>query len=356
MAIFDSITDFVFMTDEEHRIVRANITMAKAFGRHPKEIIGIRCYELFGIDDSRLVCKFLELPRTEEITIGDQTHLVSVFPLEYDNQRLFVHIMKDMTEMKRLKEQLYQSDKLASLGLLVSGVAHEINNPLTGILAYAELLNMSVNDEDIKKDLEKIINSAERCKKIVENLLTFSRQKTPSRSLESINDIIDKVIELRSYWLRISNIEIVRDYSQDIPTLYVDSQQIQQVILNLIMNAEHAIVESKKERGLIRFSTTFNNKDQKIVVSITDNGKGIPQDIIHRIFDPFFTTKPVGIGTGLGLSISHGIIKEHGGDIMVQSKIGEGSTFIIELPLHSEKAESVNGLNRQKVETGRGGR
>lgn len=356
MAIFDSITDFVFMTDEEHRIVRANITMAKAFGRHPKEIIGIRCYELFGIDDSRLVCKFPELPRTEEITIGDQTHLVSVFPLEYDNQRLFVHIMKDMTEMKRLKEQLYQSDKLASLGLLVSGVAHEINNPLTGILAYAELLNMSVNDEDIKKDLEKIINSAERCKKIVENLLTFSRQKTPSRSLESINDIIDKAIELRSYWLRTSNIEIVRDYSQDIPTLYVDSQQIQQVILNLIMNAEHAIVESKKERGLIRFSTTFNNKDQKIVVSITDNGKGIPQDIIHRIFDPFFTTKPVGIGTGLGLSISHGIIKEHGGDIMVQSKIGEGTTFIIELPLHSEKAESVNGLNRQKVETGRGGR
>lgn len=263
--------------------------------------------------------------------------------------------MKDATEMKRLKDQLYHSDKLASLGLLVSGVAHEINNPLTGILAYAELLYMRVNDEDVKKDLEKIMHGAERCKKIVENLLTFSRQRTPSRSLESINDIIDKAIDLRSYWLRTSNIEIIRDYGQDIPTLYIDSQQIQQVILNLILNAEHAIRESKKERGMIRFSTSFNRRDQRIIVSITDNGTGIPKEIIHRVFDPFFTTKPVGIGTGLGLSISHGIIMEHGGTISVQSEAGEGTTFVIELPIQSERIEGVKDSDIRDTEM-KGGR
>lgn len=356
VAIFDSITDYIFMTDSEHRIVRTNIAMAEAFKKHPRDIIGTKCYELFGIDESRLICKLPELPKTEEITIRDQTYLVSVFPLEYEGQQLYVHVMKDITEMRRLKEQLYHSDKLASLGLLVSGVAHEINNPLTGILAYAELLNMRVKDEDVKKDLEKILHSAERCKRIVENLLTFSRQRAPSKGVESINEIIDKAIELRAYWLRTGNIEIVKDYEQDIPTFYVDSQQIQQVILNLILNAEHAIVESKKERGRIEFKTSFDNKRQRVIAKISDNGTGISQDIIHRVFDPFFTTKPVGIGTGLGLSISHGIILEHGGSIHVESKIGEGTTFIIELPLYGEtiRDKDIGVQNFEPLHLGKG--
>ncbi|MFN3481373.1 MAG: histidine kinase dimerization/phospho-acceptor domain-containing protein, partial [Thermodesulfovibrionales bacterium] len=170
MAIIDGITDFVFVTDIEHKIVKTNISMAKAFEKNPKEIIGEKCYKLFGIDESRLICKLSNIPRTEEITIRDQIYLISVFPMKYDGQQLFIHIMKDITEMRRLKEQLHHADKLASLGLLVSGVAHEINNPLTGIIAYAELLNMRVKDEEVKKDLEKILHSAERCKKIVENL------------------------------------------------------------------------------------------------------------------------------------------------------------------------------------------
>jgi len=335
MAIFDSITDFIFMTDSEHRIVRTNMAMAQAFGRHPKEMIGRMCYDLFGMDKSRLICKFPDLPRTEEITIRDRSYLISVFPLEFDNQHLFVHVMKDLTEMKRLKEQLYHADKLASLGLLVSGVAHEINNPLTGILAYAELLNMRVKDGEIKEELEKIIKAAERCKEIVENLLTFSRQKAPSRSLESINDVIDKAIELRIYWLRKSNIEVIRNYGEGIPTLYIDSQQIQHVILNLILNAEHAILESNRERGRIEFISSFDSKEGKVIVKVKDNGNGIPDEIINRIFDPFFTTKPVGVGTGLGLSISHGIVAEHGGNIRVESSSREGTCFTIELPVRS---------------------
>ncbi len=345
IAIFDSITDFVFMTNAEHRILRTNLAMAEAFEKHPKDIIGIKCYELFGIDESKLICKLPELPRTEEITIRDQTYLISVFPLKYNNQQFFVHVMKNVTEMKRLKEQLYYSDKLASLGLLVSGVAHEINNPLTGILAYSELLGMKVNDEVLKKDIEKIINSAERCKRIVENLLTFSRQRTPSRSLESINDIIDRAIELRAYWLRSNNVEVVRNYSNNIPTIYVDSQQIQQVLLNIILNAEHAIMEARKERKIIEIITSFDAKRQMIIIKITDNGTGIPKDVIHRVFDPFFTTKPVGVGTGLGLSISHGIIAEHGGNIYVESEVGQRTTFTIELPIHdSVNIQRVNNV------------
>jgi len=244
--------------------------------------------------------------------------------------------------MRRLREQLYHSDKLASLGLLVSGVAHEINNPLTGIIAYGEILRMKVNSargspssipplDDMERELRKILESADRCKRIVENLLTFSRQRTPSRSIESINDIIDRAIDLRGYWLRTSNIEVVKDYGCT-QTIFVDSQQIQQVILNILLNAEQAIASTGRGSGRIRFTTMYDTDAQTVTVEIADDGPGIPREIIPKIFDPFFTTKPVGIGTGLGLSIAHGIIAEHGGSIEVESHGGEGATFIIKLP------------------------
>lgn len=344
MAIFDGITDFIFMTDNAGRIVRANRALAMAFGKHPREVIGLKCSELFGIEMLQIEYPEINdgLPCTEERVINDETYLVSLFPIRYDNKLLTVYFMKNITEMRRLKEQLYHSDKLASLGLLVSGVAHEINNPLTGIIAYAEVLRMKVNSarispssapsmDDMERELRKILESADRCKRIVENLLTFSRQRTPSRSIESINDIIDRAIDLRGYWLRTSNIEVVKEYSCS-QTIFVDSQQIQQVILNILLNAEQAIANTNKGSGRIRFTTMYDSGNQMVVVKIADDGPGIPGEIISKIFDSFFTTKPVGVGTGLGLSISHGIIAEHGGSIEVESYEGEGATFIIKLP------------------------
>ncbi|MGD0884139.1 MAG: ATP-binding protein [Thermodesulfovibrionales bacterium] len=333
MAIFDAITDFIFITDSNGRILKANRALALSFGKHPTSILGQQCDELFG-DRSPEIYKGEdnELPQTEERTIHGETFLVSTFPLTYHDECLTVHVMKNITEMKRLKDQLFHADKLSSLGLLVSGVAHEINNPLTGIIAYTELLRMKVIDQEIEKDFKKILESADRCKKIVENLLTFSRQRTPSRTLESINDIIDRAVDLRSYWLSSSNIEIRKDYGVS-QSVFVDSQQMQQVILNILLNAEQAIAGSNGRNGKITFVTHPDTDRHRVIVRISDNGPGIPEDIVSRIFDPFFTTKQVGAGTGLGLSISHGIVTEHGGSIVVENAEGDGATFIIELPL-----------------------
>jgi two-component system NtrC family sensor kinase len=259
--------------------------------------------------------------------------------MDYDNNPMTIYVLKNITEISRLKAQLHHADKLASLGLLVSGVAHEINNPLTGVLAYTELLMMELTDKEMKTKSEKILESAGRCKKIVDNLLTFSRQQTSSKSLEFINTIIDRTIDFRSYWLRTNNIEIVKDYGT-IPSIVVDSQQIQQVLLNILLNAEQAITSQDTHRGKITFVTRYDKDSHKVVIRITDNGPGIPPDMLPMIFDPFFTTKPVGSGTGLGLSISHGIIIEHGGSISAESQEGQGTTFVIELPIPSRASSS----------------
>ncbi|MBI4620048.1 MAG: response regulator [Desulfobacterales bacterium] len=336
-AIFDAIVDFIFVIDDDYRLIKVNNTLAKVLGMHPKELIGKRCNELnntIDVPDERCLKDVIKdgAPYIYEKNIGDDTYQISIFPLYDDDKPMTIHVMKNITEMRRLKEQLYHSEKLASLGLLVSGVAHEINNPLTGIIAYTELLGMSVVDEETSKKLGKILYSAERCKKIVENLLTFSRQKNPSKSLESINDIIDRVVDFRAYWLGVNNIEIEKDYDE-LSTVLVDSQQIQQAILNILLNAEQAMVDSNVDNRRIKFTTRYDRDNRKIIIKISDNGPGIPQNIISSIFDPFFTTKPAGSGTGLGLSISHGIIVEHEGNIMVKSPKGKGATFFIELPL-----------------------
>jgi len=269
---------------------------------------------------------------TKEVALGDSTFAVSVFPARYDDEEVLVYVMKDITEMIGLKNKLYHSYKLASLGRLVSGVAHELNNPLTGIMGYTEILGMKVQDELIRKDLDKIYKSAERCKVIIDSLLCFSRQQSPQRNLEYINDIIDKTLELRAYWHRTQRIEIVKEYGEDIPVAYIDTQQIQQVILNILMNAEQAIAESGRS-GRIIIRAYYDKGSKRILLEISDNGIGISPENVPRIFDPFFTTKPVNKGTGLGLSISYGIVLEHGGSISVDSRENEGASFTIELPL-----------------------
>jgi signal transduction histidine kinase len=271
------------------------------------------------------------MPRTYEKKIDDDIYQISIFPLQENGRFLTIHVLKNITEVRRLKDQLYHADKLASIGLLVSGVAHEINNPLTGTIAYTELLALKFTDGETRAELKKILDSAERCKKIVDNLLTFSRQRAPSRSLESINDIIDRAIGLRIYWLRANAIEIIRDYDPA-TTVFVDAQQIQQVVLNLLLNAEQAIRESGEAHGKIVFRTRSDKKRRRVIVTVSDNGPGIPQQIAAKIFDPFYSTKPVGEGTGLGLSISHGIITEHGGTIWFENNEGGGSAFWFELP------------------------
>ncbi len=344
MSIIDAITDYIFVLDSDRILVKVNSTFAAAIGRHPRDIVGSRIEAVFDLEvpsESSLKAVLNDgAPRIYEKKIGDEIYQISIFPLQEANRPLTIHVMKNITEVKRLKDQLYHADKLASIGLLVSGVAHEINNPLTGTIAYTELLSMKVDDGAVKAELKKILDSAERCKKIVDNLLTFSRQHAPSKSLESINDLIDRAIDLRSYWLKSNNIQIVREYGA-IPTVFVDAQQIQQVILNLLMNAEQALVDAGHASASIRFSTEFDKTRRCVIIRVIDNGPGIPQKVAEKIFDPFFTTKPVGIGTGLGLSISHGIITEHGGKIWFENAAKGGAAFTIELPMGTGNLSSV---------------
>ncbi len=335
MSIIDAITDRIYVLDNAQRLVKVNNSFATAIGMHPRNIVGKQLQEVFNRDitNEALLNDVRRdgMPRTYEKKINDDIYQVSIFPLQENSRFLTIHVLKNITEVRRLKDQLYHADKLASIGLLVSGVAHEINNPLTGTIAYTELLAMKVTDEDTRAELKKILDSAERCKKIVDNLMTFSRQRTPSKSLETINDIIDRAIGLRIYWLKTNSIEIVRDYDPA-TTVFVDAQQIQQVVLNLLLNAEQAIRDAGQAHGKIVFSTRSDKQRRRVIVTLSDNGSGIPQQISAKIFDPFFSTKPVGEGTGLGLSISHGIITEHGGTIWFENNKDGGTAFIFELP------------------------
>ncbi len=339
---FDAIRDFVFVTDEQDIIVKTNQAFADFVDAHPREIIGMK-YSVIFPDESRrdgdpdnLATK-LHGHGTTEVSLDGETYLISGFPITLENgSTATVHVMKNITELQKLKSQLYHTDKLSSIGLLVSGVAHEINNPLTGILGYTELLQMKEESKSLHTELNKIYSSAERCKTIVENLLTFARQRPPERSLENINDILEKTIQLRVYWLRSNNVEVEKHYSE-IPYTLLDPQQVQQVILNLLINAEHAISQVANERkGRLTLSTFYNKERNIAVIEIKDNGAGIDEGIMKNIFDPFFTTKPVDKGTGLGLSISHGIIKEHGGDIEVESKKDKYTISRITLPIISK--------------------
>ncbi|NTW65156.1 MAG: PAS domain-containing protein [Nitrospirae bacterium] len=346
MAVMDAITDYIFVVDEGHRLVKVNNSFAAAFGMSPREVIGRQCAELFGMDilgDCTFAAGSDQSPRTVEKVLGGVTYQISVFPLVEDGVQLRIQVMKNITELKRLKDQLHHADKLASIGLLVSGVAHELNNPLTGAIAYSELLVMKVTDESVRQEVRKILESAERCKKIVDNLLTFSRQQAPTKSLESVNDIIDRVIDIRSYWLRKNKIEIVREYDP-VSTVFVDTQQIQHVILNLLLNAEQAIASSGQAHGRVMFTTRYDRDGHRVIITVADNGAGVPPEVLSRIFDPFFTTKPVGIGTGLGLSLSHGIIAEHEGTIRVQNSAEGGALFTIELPTGTGARSGVSDL------------
>ncbi|KPK36751.1 MAG: hypothetical protein AMK70_01130 [Nitrospira bacterium SG8_35_1] len=337
--IIDAITDYLFVIDQKYKILRTNKAFANLFGKEPADIIMKPYYELFGMDKPHEWCILPEnnsafCPRSLERSLNDMVYLISCFPIFYDDNEAVVYIMKDITENRRLKDQIYHLDKLSSLGTLTSGVAHEINNPLTGIIGYTEMLLMKDADEKTRKYLKNIYDSAIRCKRIVENMLTFSRQTPAQKGSESINDILDKTIELHEYWLKTTNIEIVKKYD-DVPYIAIDRQQIQQVILNLIINAEYAIEEAGN-RGRIELKTEYDRTSESVSITISDNGTGIQPDTIQKIFDPFFTTKPVNKGTGLGLSIAHGIIAEQGGNIQAESTLGKGTSFIIRMPVARE--------------------
>ncbi|HEX5689291.1 MAG TPA: ATP-binding protein, partial [Roseiflexaceae bacterium] len=236
-------------------------------------------------------------------------------------------------------------EKLSAIGQLVAGVAHELNNPLTSVSGYTQLLLRDTKlSGEMRDDLKQIHTQAERAARIVQNLLVFAREHKAERLLIDLNDVVRNTLSLRAYQLRVDNITIALELDTNLPMTVADPYQLQQVILNLINNAHHAITE-RGGPGKITLRTAAGHSSSEgmgtqpdsVTVSVSDTGIGIPERMLNKIFDPFYTTKPVGQGTGLGLSICYGIIQEHGGRIWADSELGSGTTVSIELPLLHQK-------------------
>jgi signal transduction histidine kinase len=251
-------------------------------------------------------------------------------------------LVRDVSERKKLEDQtrdlyhqLLQAEKLAALGQTISGVAHELNNPLATILTWAERLSQrpaSEIDDKTRRGLETILSESERAAKIVRNLLTFARKRQSTRTLIDLNHIVRETLSLRSYEQRVTNILIVDALASGLPQVFADPHQIQQVLLNLIINAEQAML-SANGRGTLVVRSWHDMDREAVILEINDDGPGIREDVQKKIFDPFFTTKEVGKGTGLGLTVAYAIVQEHGGRIRISSKPAAGASFFVELPV-----------------------
>jgi len=251
--------------------------------------------------------------------------------------------MTDITDSATLQAKLMHAEKMAAVGQLVSGVAHEVNNPLTAILGFADLLMESRDlPESARKDMRVILQEAQRTKQIVQNLLSFARQMPQQRRPVQLNTILRRTVQLRAYDFHSHGVEVNEEFDQALPEVIGDSQQLQQVFLNIVNNAYDAVHENSRPP---RIDIVTTNQGDYVEVWFRDNGYGITNP--EKIFDPFFTTKEVGKGTGLGLSICYGIVREHGGEILCHNnENSEGATFIVRLPVATETASgAAAGVN-----------
>jgi len=284
----------------------------------------------------------------EELLGYEAEEVMGKMSLVYDEQGnglfsvgFFTDLRPRIEMEKQLQEthlQLVNSEKMASLGKLAAGIAHEINNPMGGILIYSSLLMEALEGKDSKRqDLEKIVQEATRCKEIVKSLLEFSRQTEPKMEPTNINKAITDDLFFLENQALFYNIEIVKNLPPELPRIRGNASQLKQVFMNIIVNA----AEAMHGTGTLTITTGLSRDEKEMWIDFADTGEGIPQENLSKIFDPFFTTKEVGKGTGLGLSTSYGIIDGHGGRIDVKSQVGEGTTFRIELPVEPEDAESL---------------
>src|ERR1044071_7836696 len=249
-------------------------------------------------------------------------------------------LMRDVSERKKLDDetrdiyhQLLQAEKMAALGQTISGVAHELNNPLATILSWAERLSQRPNlDDAVRRGLETILNESERAARIVRNLLTFARKRQTTRAMVDVNQVVRETLALRAYEQRVTNIAVIDALAAGLPNVFADGHQVQQVLLNLVINAEQAML-SANGRGILVVRTWHDADQESVILEINDDGPGIPDDLQPKIFDPFFTTKEVGQGTGLGLTVAYAIVQEHGGRIRLESRPHAGASFYVELPV-----------------------
>ncbi|MFC1949473.1 PAS domain S-box protein [Chloroflexota bacterium] len=322
-SIIESNIDGMVIVNKQGVIHFVNSATESILGRKSSELVG-----------SLLGFTLVEDKSTElEVIRPDKTRLVvevRIGKTDWEGEDMSLLSLRDITERKKMQEELIVSDRLASIGALVAGVAHEINNPLTGVIGFSNLLlDRKDLPDDIKEDLNTIDSEAKRAAQIVKNLLTFARKPPTGSEAVNIHRLIENTLALCIHQLKLNNIEVNTKFASDLPEVIINSSELQQVFMNLIINAEFSMIEAHKKGT---FTIVTECAGPIVKVSFTDDGPGISRGNLDHLFDPFFTTKEIGKGTGLGLSICYGIISEAGGSIYAESQLGKGATFIVELP------------------------
>lgn len=280
--------------------------------------------------------------------------IMSARLIEYMDEEIVVSCTIDQTdrralddEVRRQRDALHQSEKLSALGELLAGVSHELNNPLSVLVGQSLLLKETAQDPDVIDRAAKIGNAADRCARIVKSFLAMARQEPLEKTDVSLNAIVENALEITAHAARRANIQIRSKLATDLPLAFADPDQLTQVVINLIVNAQHALNEISTDR-VIDIETGWNKKGGKIFLQVADNGPGVPQEARHRIFEPLYTTKEVGKGTGIGLALCHRIVSSHGGNIFLNSNTGPGASFIVQLPL-TAKEDTAGGIEIQKM-------
>jgi PAS domain S-box-containing protein len=356
---FDSITSLVAVTDRRGQLTHVNQAFAQRLGRTRDDLIDKPLADCVGVELAGWIAELesseaspSNSPASREILdpVLKGPFMVTVTDLvNPDRERVGrVIVARDLTphtrleaEREELRKRLTQTEKLAALGQFVAGIAHELNNPLQGVLGHLELLRVTgAFPRQIRKEVQTIYREADRAAKIVRNLLVFAGSRRLARRSVSVNAVLQKVLALRAPSCRALDIELVRHYDDKLPRVKSDPLLLHQVFLNMVMNAEHAIVASGRGGGRIEVSTSVTPDRERVVATVRDTGTGIAEDTLSRIFEPFYTTKEVGKGTGLGLAIAYGIVQEHGGQIVAANHPDGGAVFTVELPTAASPARA----------------
>ena len=343
--LVESASDAIVTLDANGRFTTVNHAAENISGYRREELVGQWFAPMLPDDDlPKALAHFQQalagetgLFETQFYRKDGEVRTISVTYSTPQKDEEVLCLIRDVTDQKMLQEQLIQSEKMSAIGQLVSGVAHELNNPLAGISAFAQLLLAEKRfPPDQRTAAETIYSEARRASRIVQNLLTFARQHKAEKVPTALNQVLDDTLELRGYELRVRGIDVRREYDESLPDTMADAHQLQQVFLNLITNAEQAMEQRDGHHHRLTVRTRRTGDTMRIEVE--DSGGGIPVNLIERIFNPFFTTKPTGSGTGLGLSISLGIVREHEGRIWAENVPQGGARFVVELPVIQPRA------------------